>query len=111
MQHTNAPDHSESIECAYQHCSCPASRVKSNIPKPRMHSACPVGLKSKPKAAGEYNCRARGHQRGARRRGYSLEAHGDPWDCRASALAALLSNTESKCGPLWIVDAAAFGAN
>ena len=59
-------------------------------------------LKAKPKAAGEYNCRARRLQRGARRRGYSLEAHGGPWDCRASALAVLLSNAEGKCGPLWI---------
>ena len=70
----------------------------------RVDSVCvdDCDFKAKPKAAGEYNCRARRRQRGARRRGYSLEAHGGPWDCRASALAVLLSNAEGKCGPLWM---------
>eukprot|EP00959_Pyramimonas_sp_CCMP1952_P423199 8864813-Pyramimonas_sp.AAC.1 len=36
MQQTNAPDHSESMRCAQQLCSCPVSRVKSTIPRARI---------------------------------------------------------------------------
>eukprot|EP00959_Pyramimonas_sp_CCMP1952_P463085 9484313-Pyramimonas_sp.AAC.1 len=36
MQQTNAPDHTGSITCAYQLCSCPVSRDKSNIPRARI---------------------------------------------------------------------------
>eukprot|EP00959_Pyramimonas_sp_CCMP1952_P022656 475770-Pyramimonas_sp.AAC.1 len=36
MQQTNAPDHSESMSCAYQLCRCPISLVESNISTARI---------------------------------------------------------------------------